>query len=646
MDTGLTTTDTKQRNIAIENNPLSGSEIYQSIKYAVAPPTDLTDRSRDALESMRDALTSSQRATGNLLSSLFPFMGKESAAALFEPAKATVALFSGMWSAIDPRNFDGEWLHSQAQAQQMIDLGMSLPPDNPEVEKKLNRHFFTHNLDGTLNRAQENELQVLFAEHEPEHWPNLVLTSSHALVRGSDDVSGIMQGFHALITHAFGDGNGARAKDLPLIRDAAHPEQGETTDEGKKTLIVSSVFNHRNALVNGGELILRLRHLDDLYEHPPATQQALEKAYIGDEKAHDSMSPASVRLGKLMLSLIVQQPEKIDLNARALTESAEPIRLREDAGAVLQHIKLAGYSKGGSIVTDAVRYLILELQHADAQGKRTFDAPQKYDPSADPNHAYAPISDKAITGLMHNIGLLCVNPGITPLTERERSLGMRRLTIRNKLDRISAHMFRKHDREGTFGMHDDVYVISGKSSGDLGHSPEGSLGTKDKAGYLIDESLTRPEDLPTLQEIKGRLRSFFASCYNKVGISHVHFDPHQLGDQLEARIEFSTGVSEVDVFGSGPGGARINIIRDALEKAGLSHVSWEWDMGDTSQCFVRFHAPHDGKPVDRLKQAFESVNQSEEIFVSPTTLKQLAKQRQITNAKPERLLPAYEKGVA
>lgn len=626
MDTGVPAASAHyHRNIAIEPDANSGSEVYLAGKIFAAPPSDMALIAQDSLT----ALDHHVSAIHGLLGALNPALGLISAASS-GMAHTYLDFCKTWWGAADPRNLDSEWLHSTLQAEQMIRLGANLPPDAPQVEKRLNRKFFTHNEDGTLNEADPAVVQQLFTGKQ-ETWPNLVLTSSHALVRGHADVSGIMQGMHAFITHVFADEHGQRGQDLPLLRHLDTPPAPSET-EGRHTVILSSVFNYRNGLDNGGHLLYRLDHLDKLYSNPPQTQAALEKAYIGDEQAHDSMSPAAVRLGKLMLSLIVEDPQHIDLGARTLTEPKEPIALREDAGAVLQHIKLAGYSKGGNTVTDAVRYLILELQHKDPQGQASFLVPQHYDPAANPTGGpYAPVTDKAIRNLIHNVGILCVNPGVTPLTDRERGLGMRRITIRNKLDRITAHLFKKHDREGTFGEHDDVYVVSGKSFGDLGHSPEAALGSKEKPGYLSNLSLAQPEDTGTLEEIKGRLRSFFAHCYGKVGISHLHYKP-QSGTRQELNLEFSTGVSNEDVFGNGHA-PKINLIRTAMEQAGFTQVMLEHDPDDLSRCRISFTPPPLEDVTAKLREAFGSLNRTEEIFVSPTTLKYLTPSRQVTGGE-------------
>lgn len=610
-------------NITVLPDSLSGSVDYVHVKQLAAVGDDINRNTHSSTIKWFDMIGGNARAIDSMVAAVaqfnpwaVQFIPRLSVATDY--ARKAVMSSLQMWDTTQREISEHDWLHSPEHANNMIQYGR-LRPSDKEVNETLNGHFFTHNKDGSLNKAKAQEVQHVFDPSHPEMWPNLILTSSHALVRGHTDISGTMKGFHALIMHSFGDGAN-RAPDLPLIRRTDRPDQADDVTD-KQTIILSSVHNDHNAWVNGGNLLMRLHQLDGLYESEKRgeikTQKQLEKSYI------DGMSPAAIQLSKLILSLIVEEPDSVrtDTKAPIIIEPKKPLHLRADASQVLQHIKLVGYSKGGNIVTDAARHLILQLQHDGA-----VLAPRSFDPVASANSDYIPINNQIIGSLMHNLGVLAVNPGICPLTDREKSLGIRRISIRNNLDRISAHLFRKHDREDRFGTHDDVYVVNGKSMGDLGHGMEGSLGTRTKPGYLIDESKVAPSDIDTLQLVRSRLQAFFASCYNQIGISHVHDDPSKSN---ELGIEFSTGVSEHQIEKSS------NAITKAMEHAGFTNVSMACAYDAQRRCHLRFDRP--ASIADRQKMLGEALNQLHEktpnIFVAGTCFQEIGMDAHAPRAK-------------
>jgi hypothetical protein len=434
-----------------------------------------------------------------------------------------------------------------------------------------------------------------------------------------------MKGWHSLITYTFGNANG-RHMDLELIRKPWEQPPERLDPAKKSTLIVSSVYNDRNAWVNGGKLIRRLNNLYDMHD-----QSGKEGAQTRDTSAYlRDISPAAIRLAKLMLYLIVQDPKQVSIPAQIdpdkgatqyFTQGSQ-IAIRDDAARVLQHIKPMGYSKGGNIVTDAVRYLITELEQPGV-----FQLPGlAADASVTERH-------KVIAKLIHPMGIFCVNPGICPLTAREKSCGMRRLTIRNTYDKITAHLFKR--QEGRFGERDDVYKHNGTARKELGHSIPDALGNEDKPGYLTDETgihnntpLTE-EERNIHQEIKSRLKTYFAACIDAVGISNIHYDAHRAN---EFEIEFSGGVSSSLVA------QRKGAIFEALKTAGFTNARIEDTPLDNGN--YRFHvAPSrsDALQGDRtstivkLIKAFEdlSTTKDNKVFVSRTTLNNLEKQAEI-----------------
>lgn len=611
MPTQFTHKSKRFEGLAVPATATSGSDDYVKVKQWAAMADDFLRMAHDHSVSWFDILDGNAKAIQSTVAAVTPYhpllaawMGQ-----LSHTTKTARSAFNSVfriWDSARREISEQEWLSSPEHAQNMISYGMSRPGDEA-TNTHLNGKLFTHYHDGSLNEVQPQQLWQHFKADRKDRWPNLILSSSHALVRDHNDVSSTMQGFHALIMHSFGDEQG-RAPDLPLIRDA---DKISISGKGRQTLLVAAVHNHHNAWVNGGDLLQRLHRLDQLYEAEEqghiTTQHQREHAYL------EGMSPAAIHLSRVMLSLIVTEPQRVPTrdHSASLLEPQPPLKLREDACEVLQHIKLAGYSKGGNIVTDAVRHLILQLEH-----EGSVLAPQTFDPQAPAAQAFVPPTPLVIASLVHNVGILAVNPGICPLTQREKDLGMRRIAIRNNLDRISGHLFRKHDREDRFGTHDDVYVINGKSMGDLGHGIDASLGTRDDSGYLTDESKVFSADILTLRLVRSRLQAFFASCYNSVGISHIHDDPshpEQLG------IEFSSGASTAQMTES------IQTITRAFERAGLTDVAVQCGHDVKRQWIVSFMPP--GNAQQRQQMLAEGLRHIHELnpnmFVSGSVYKEL-----------------------
>ena len=600
-----------RKSIHIHQNQASGSHDYVAIKKLAAQGDDLArlaSTNANITLGALDGIATTSDAIVAGWGTLFPWLKTiPKSVPIMKQYTDAVRWMMRVWGANQQQITEPEWMRSPEHAQNMIRYGEMRPADVAVIQH-LNDRLFTHNEDGTLNATSADEIRPYFDPKTPDKWPNLILGSSHALVLDHEDISGAMKGFHSLIMHSFGDSSGKAGARLPLIREvdaARYPTDGKH----KQTIMVSAVFNDHNAWVNGGNLLKRLHHLDTLYEAEKngrvLSQSQLEEAYLKD------ISPAALHLSKLMLSLIVEEPERVRTGRDVppiIGDAARPLHLRPDAAHVLQHVKLAGYSKGGNIVTDAVRHLILQLQHEGA-----VLAPKAMEPqaSAVPDQAYVPMSASIISSLIRNVGILTVNPGICPLTDREKSLGMRRISIRNNLDRISAHLFRKHERENRFGTQDDVYVVNGDSMGDLGHGIEGALGTKEKSGYLIDESKVAKADVETLRLVRSRLQAFFASCYDKVGISHVRYDP-QNPNQLT--VEFSTGVSAEQAAKS------TEAIIQAMEAVGLSHVRMQCDMRGDHSCHMQFDALAAGTNIRQLlDQGFKKLAEGHsDIYLSGT----------------------------
>ena len=475
--------------------------------------------------------------------------------------------------------------HSEPTTEKILRKALNTKPDK-EVNERLNFGFFTHNFadenndpDGhnmSLNRINPDAIIEQFKSRNPDDWPNLLLNCNHARVGDTLSVSGIMEGFHTLASDCFRDKDG-RARELNLImnHDERTPEDEgpRSVRKSKPSIILSGVFNNHNAFGNAATLLYRLRHLDAVYKIENrgdiTSQREREALYCGEGFA--SMAPNSVMLAKLMLKLIAQNPNDITLPNKAMfeqygkyiddkiyagdmtqflmnSEASPPpkaIKLRPDAAQILQHILPEGYSKGGQIISDAVRFLMLDLQRPLDLSRE--DAPSLFT-----------INDKKleqtdVSNLIFNLGILNVNPGCTPFNQYEEKMGMRRLIIASTRDAIIGHLLkrpimdelRSRKPDGTQGF----YEITPKEKlQDLGHGFLDALGRSDRHGGIEDRGyVADPEQLETdtdekrklAHEVRSRLRVIHAACYDALGVSDVK----ELNDHSFA-LEFSRGASE------------------------------------------------------------------------------------------------------
>jgi hypothetical protein len=521
--------DTSKRGITVEKNPESGTAKFNWYN-----------------------LVSSQQTLDAFFS------------AIFQPFNSILG-YSTTHAAT--QHEDDKKLHSLIKAAQLVKYGRDHEGDTG-TNAHLNGKLFTHNYNadaservGSLNEIDPQHIRRLFEDPNPKHWPNLILTSSHARVADHTDVSEPMEGFRSLLRHSFNEASQGTPT-LDLIR---FPEDAASLDPShKSTIMVSAVDNDHNNIVNGGKLVARLQQLKRIHhlqkQQPALSQAELEDEFVqGNKLVADALkqeidtdidkntlqplltnkhvlediqgaiSPAAVKLAKLMLSLIVEDPEQIYASKDAIISPERPFILREDADKVMQHIKLMGYSRGGNIVTDAERLLIMQLEHEGAVQ----------------THDHKPMTVKDINHIMQHTGILCVNPGIYPLSQKEQALGMRRITIRNNIDQISSHFFAEFDEHYPNGTpsHDTVYVVNGTAKAH-GHDIQDALGNDKHNGYIIDESHANPKDRAQLRHFRSHIQAFFAACHDKVGISHIYVDPMH-PDHVD--LQFSAGVSEENI---------------------------------------------------------------------------------------------------
>lgn len=458
-------------------------------------------------------------------------------------------------------------LRGQSVADWMRHMGES-SGGSDELCNTFNNKLWTHNNDGSLNRVLSKDVRRLF---EPgTEWPQLFLTTNHALASDHEDLSGIMRGFRKLAQDTF---------NLPvsLIRNVDEHTQADAS----QTLMISAVSAERNPWFNGAELLDRLQ----------ALRHDIRRQHGGAPTTLEHISPAAIRLGKLMLKLLVEDANSVDVDAKQYTARADtaglPLKLRADAPLVAQHLHLMGYSKGGNTVTDALRYLVLEMR---AGG----------------------IEQAEIKNVVRHIGLVCVAAGEVPLTQEEKNFGMRRMSVINEHDVIANH-FRAGD-EHHYSIDDDFYKIHGVEK-DLGHNP------RDALGYYEEGQASRRGFLHDDPAVHDRLRCYFASCFGKSAITNVILTPAFDGLGYRIELEFAPGV-DLPAIGQ-PAFDRLNQAFDAVGLEGFAVIC----DAKTRRCYASLQDDpvihHPESLMGKIEQALK-LAESEQLLISKEVYAELA----------------------
>lgn len=357
------------------------------------------------------------------------------------------------------------FLNDRAMAHRMWKAGEASPEKDALVAK--NNHLYTHNRDGSLNRIRSTDILPNF--EKGKNWPQLILTANHAMSAESNDLSGIMKSITALVGHAI----------EPRLELQAHPNKFSA--EGK-TIMPAALHTEDNAMKNGAALLYRYNYLREnqslaarirIPPYPAGCEISAK------EWALQAPSPAAFRLAKLMLKLMVENPDAIDVDQGCTVEElvekgkrpAAPLVLRDDAADIAAHISLIGYSKAANTVNDAVRILAYELTSRAPDNTPLFSqrVEEGLKPIATPHDARFIISQLATIG---------IGGGEVPLTPEENAFGManHRLRVNSKHDWKSLHFLYAEKNKTDYVSHNDrPYIVNG-SSHHMGHDPVDALG--------------------------------------------------------------------------------------------------------------------------------------------------------------------------
>jgi len=373
--------------------------------------------------------------------------------------------------------------------------------DDNQLHSLNNRYFAFDDSDGVADAPTETTFTPTdyFPKGKAKTWPMLVLTTNHATARDLDDLGVIMHGWERLYQDAM-------------------PESAPDVK------VISTLFTRENRELNGANLLQRLHNIKETDETSVRNLQGI--------------SPDSVQLGNMILSLLIEKPDMINISGdEGRTDTYEnaydlpplckkepsheqTLVLRSDAAEVASHIRLAGYSRGGGAVTDAMRYVARQLvpsardKTSDEKPFPTFkirDAKTKRIRPLDK-------ADKDAKAILSHMPLLSVAPWETTLTEREADIGIRRLTLLNTYDELATRFFLKYNRKDVHSPDEDKLEMVDGVMGARAHNPrEALLGPCDESGkpsgepgYFADNAQAKAaiEELfsPAIEKSQKRTR--------------------------------------------------------------------------------------------------------------------------------------------
>ncbi|MFZ4540303.1 MAG: hypothetical protein ACOYNL_00655 [Rickettsiales bacterium] len=348
-----------------------------------------------------------------------------------------------------------------------------------------------------------------------KRFPHIIITSSHAQGETLHDVRSITHGIEALARDSEG-----RALPHGYVDKEIKPGQ---------TLTLYACDVEETPWQNGAALLKRILELKKI-------------AKTGKpEREFREISPGAKRIAKLMLKCMVEDPSTIDVDspdsiATLAKKREKPITLREDAVEVAHHFQLIGYSKGGNVVSDAVRYLISELTAKHRVNGKQTDIFQLHEQSPNMNGDGRRMGEHNVRNIVRSIAIMALAAVEVGMSDHDIRHGARRDAFNNEDDQISAHQNYESNPP-----YDRRWLIKGTRE-HLGHAPHQMMGSRHPmtpgetiVGYAHDDP-----------RVARRLKEFYATNYGKSAISQVVFG--EGAKNGEVIIEAATGTNNRQVM--------------------------------------------------------------------------------------------------
>lgn len=449
-------------------------------------------------------------------------------------------------------------------------------------DKQFNNQFLTEHSratgekHGKIEAVDVDKIVALFQPKNQGNYAHVLMTFSHAQGETLNDVMSITHGVEAMARDSEGE-------ELPhgYIDKGVKPGQ---------TLTLYACDVEETPWRNGAALLRRVNELKRLVR-------------TGEpEQNFNEVSPGAKRVAKLILKCMAEDPSQIDVNdARPMREIAAkaktPVRLRADAVDIAHHFQLVGYSKGGNVASDALRYLVSELTARNAVNQDVFNTHEDA-PVQSAGHSMNPHN---VRNIVRSISLMALAAVEVKMSDHDKAYGVCRVAINNQHDLISAH----HNYEGS--MHDERWIIEGIEE-HHGHAPHQFMGSRklseefEARGYAHEDG-----------RVARRLKEFYAPNYGKAAVGHVLFNGR--AHEGEVTIEAATGTTDKQLMQYN------DVINAAFARAGLVGARFENDPEHPGMFNLSCRDPQSDEPVDltknvaaltKIQQAFEYLKRPEQ----------------------------------
>lgn len=477
-----------------------------------------------------------------------------------------------------------KWLQGTTFQIGMQTLGTALPGHGILYTDRYNHQMLAEDSKGEVRSVDYAQLYTLFppvTEEDPQaesRWPKLVLTSHHARGGSLKDMTSITHGIESLMKQCFKT-NGHEKHFAPLefeTGDLWHPERTGKPN-AQKLMIAYACDVDKNPFLNGAAMLRRVNELETHAGRNP-------KNSARNPDMYRDASQSAFRLAKVMLQCLVTEPERIDPNFAGFSLkqpglSSAPLYIRPDAALVAQHLALIGYSKGGNVVSDAMRILVDELDQKRPDGSSLFFTPEngRFEHAAGAYVGYSPIHSMAtaqnplqgVKNIVRHIPLLSLASIEVPLSERMHLAGVRRVSVNNRFDFISGHTQLRQSKGN-----DEVIWVDGTRDL-LGHAPADALGDKTHKGYILEDPHAR-----------RRIEEYFCALYGAAAVSNLQF---HYDDKFESENRIAVipaaGTSDKKIL------QHCSTIEHYLKEAGFTGVQVGPTEWNPSQILITVNEP-------------------------------------------------------
>ena len=277
--------------------------------------------------------------------------------------------------------------------------------------------YLTKNAEGEWVQIEQQRLVEML--NDPDG-PNILFTSNHAFHENRPDLTAVTDNVEKLANASIAAIKGPYS----AITNDSLPNFLKTFDEtsklnSKDTITVCVSHTRENNFLNLAQLFHRLDEVEQHLGHPETDPMSY-------------LAPTSRMVCETILQSIVKEPSKVKLHQDEqgkwqLFERNNPPTLRENAPEALNKAIFVGFSQGGNMMRDGLRFLTQELETlaplAEAEKGNGYD----------------------IRRILGNINMTVMSCNVKQMDEFYRQRGVYSPILSNKADTIAPPPAFEHD---------------------------------------------------------------------------------------------------------------------------------------------------------------------------------------------------------